>query len=63
MSLRVDDQSLIKTPTDDHLVTELARLDVGFAAYTAIQGDTPPLAPATLLVRLALVPLLLARPA
>jgi hypothetical protein len=72
MSSRVDDMTSIKTPTDDHLVTELARLGVLFLRTRATQEDTPPLAPATLLaglatsadarVRLALIPLLLARP-
>ncbi len=62
----------IKTPTDDHLVAELARLGVLFLRTRATQEATPPLAPATLQaglaasadarVRLSLIPLLLAWP-
>ena len=62
----------IITPTDDHLVADLARLGVLFLRTRATREATPPLAPATLLaglaasadarVRLALIPLLLARP-
>ncbi len=72
MSLRVDDLTSIETPTDDQLVADLARLGVLFLSTRATQESTPPLAPATLLaglaasadarVRLALIPLLLARP-
>jgi hypothetical protein len=59
-------------PTDDHLVADLARLDVLFLRTRTTSEDTRPLAPATLLaglaasadarLRLALIPLLLARP-
>jgi hypothetical protein len=72
MSIRAYDLTSIKTPADDHLVADLARLGVLFLRTRATQRATPPLAPATLLaglaastdarVRLALIPLLLARP-
>ncbi len=62
----------IITPTDDHLVADLARLGVLFLRTRATREATPPLALATLLaglaasadarVRLLLIPLLLAWP-
>jgi hypothetical protein len=72
MSFLFDGLTCIKTPSDDHLVADLGRLGVLFLRTRTTSEATPPLAPATLLaglaasadarVRLALIPLLLARP-
>lgn len=66
------DFTVVATPTDNNLVADLARLGVLFLRTRATPEATPPLAPATLLaglaastvarVRLAPIPLLLARP-
>jgi len=53
MSVSVNEQSPIITPTDDHLVADLARLGVLFLRTRAAQEATPPLSPATLLAGLA----------